>query len=358
MSIPNFLKRDSRPPVAFHSKGGGRELSSIGFLEEPHEKAHEAEGARRATIKAHPSTPPHTRPYGLTSTLLSNLHLRGGACIRPGLHFNLCFLLFLIMFLVAACGLDLSPTANGTPGTSPTSILTTPTPALNVWNKGGPGVEVRYEDWKSPGGAEDIVTIVRLDPHLINLSVGYQPTQPLLLSAWMQQEQATAIINGGYFDQNDNATGLVVSNGQTYGDSYDGFGGMLSVDAQGNINLRSLHEQPYDPNSEQLQQATQSSPMLVLPGGQRADFSANATGSRRSVVAMDKQGRLLFIVCPDLEFSLDELADQLVSSDLSIDVALNLDGGASTGLFVNSGSQQVAIDSMAKLPIVIIVKAK
>src|SRR5207248_1691700 len=171
--------------------------------------------------------------------------------------------------------LDLSPTANGTPGASPTATLATPTPTLNVWNEGGPGIEVRYEDWKSPGGAEDTVTIVRFDPHRFKLSVGYQPTQPLLLSDWMQQEPATAIINGGYFDQNDNATGLVISNGQPFGDSYDGFGGMLSVNAQGNITLRSLHEQPYNPNSEQLQQATQSSPMLVLPRGQREDFNAN-----------------------------------------------------------------------------------
>ncbi len=130
------------------------------------------------------------------------------------------------------------------------------------------------------------------------------------------------------------------------------------LNAQGNISLRSLHQQPYNPGSEQLQQATQSSPMLVLPGGQRADFDADASSSRRSVVAMDKQGRLLFIISPDPTFSLDEIADQLVNSDLSINLALNLDGGASTALYVNSGSQHVAIDSLAKLPIVIIVKAK
>jgi len=262
------------------------------------------------------------------------------------------------MFPLLACSLSFSQTANGTPGTSTNNASGTSTPTLNVWSEGGPGVEVRYEDWKGPSGAEDTVTIVRFDLHQINLSIGYQPAQPLLMSNWMQQEKATAIINGGYFDQNDNATSLVVSNGQTFGTSYNGFGGMLSVDARGNISLRSLHQQPYDPSSEQLQQATQSSPMLVLQSGQRADFDANAASSRRSVVAMDKQGRLLFIICPDSEFSLDELADQLVSSDLSINQALNLDGGASTGLFVNSGNQHVAIDSMAKLPIVIIVKAK
>lgn len=173
----------------------------------------------------------------------------------------------------------------------------------------------------------------------------------------MQQEHATAIINGGYFDNQNNATALVVFNGQSFGSSYNGFGGMLSVNSSDHIALRSLSQQPYDPSNEQLRQATQSSPMLIS-GGKATQFNANAAGSRRSVVAMDKQGRLLFIASPGTAFSLGELEDLLASSDLSIDRALNLDGGASTGLYVNAGKQQVAIDSFTNLPIVIIVKAK
>jgi uncharacterized protein YigE (DUF2233 family) len=175
------------------------------------------------------------------------------------------------------------------------------------------------------------------------------------ISDWTQQEHPLALINGGFFDQQYNATALVVSNGKVFGQSYDGFGGMLSVDPRGALSLRSLHQQPYNPNTEQLEQATQSSPILMLDG-KRTQFDADASQTRRSVVAMDKQGRLLFIVSPNPIFSLDELADELVSSDLSIETALNLDGGSSTGLYVG-GSSPVSIDSLGKLPIVIIVKA-
>jgi exopolysaccharide biosynthesis protein len=97
--------------------------------------------------------------------------------------------------------------------------------------------------------------------------------------------------------------------------------------------------------------------MLVL-NGKATQFNADAGGSRRSIVAIDKQGRLLLIASPSTAFSLGELEDLLVSSDLSIDRALNLDGGASTGLYVNSGNQKVAIDSVAKLPIAIIIQSK
>jgi exopolysaccharide biosynthesis protein len=269
---------------------------------------------------------------------------------RP--YFKLYILLCFLLLPLASCDLFPSVTVNITPVPSSSSGT-----QLNVWNRVATGVEVRYEDWKIPGGDDDTVTIVRFDLHKIKLSVGYQPGQPLLMNEWMQQEHATALINGGYFDQQDKATALVVSNGKVFGESYTGFGGMLSVDDHGTVNLRSLRQQPYDPNNEQLEQATQSTPML-MSGGKRTQFSADASQTRRSVVAMDKQGHLLFIVSPNQVFSLDELADQLVSSDLSIEVALNLDGGSSTGLYVNGGSSHLAIDSLAKLPLVIIVKAR
>jgi exopolysaccharide biosynthesis protein len=50
------------------------------------------------------------------------------------------------------------------------------------------------------------------------------------------------------------------------------------------------------------------------------------------------------------------MADLLASSDLSIQTALNLDGGASTGMYLHTGNQNVTIDSVTTLPIVIIIK--
>jgi uncharacterized protein YigE (DUF2233 family) len=272
--------------------------------------------------------------------------------MTPKRFIKLFLLLCLLIFPLVGCDILPSVTISVTPAPS-TSNGT----QMNVWDRVANGVEVRNEDWKNGNGDDDTVTIVRFDIRKIKVSVGYQPGQPMSMSDWTQQEHPLAIINGGYFDQQFNATALVVSNGKVFGESYTGFGGMLSVDSRGSIRLRSLHQQPYNPNSEQLEQATQSVPVLML-GGKRTQFNADASQTRRSIVAMDKQGRLLFIVSPNPIFSLDELADQLVSSDLSIEIALNLDGGSSTGLYVNGGSPHVAIDSLAKLPLVIIVKAR
>ena len=272
----------------------------------------------------------------------------------PARAFAVALLLLLLTISLVACdgptinfGATSTPTTTGLPGNA----------QFNTWYAAAPGISVRYEDWKTADSDDDTITIVRIDPRSVTLSIGYQPNKPLLMSQWMKQEGAAAIINGGYFDQNDQATALVISNGQTYSSTYTGFGGMLSMDSNGHIALRSLRQQPYDPG-ESLVQATQCSPMLV-EGGKRTQFNADPSQSRRSIVAMDKNGNLLFISSPDEVFTLDQIADLLVSSDLSITTALNLDGGASTGLYVNGSAQtHVTIDSYVLLPLVVIIKEK
>jgi exopolysaccharide biosynthesis protein len=239
-------------------------------------------------------------------------------------------------------------------GSTPTDT-TGGNPPLNQWTQLAPGIEIRREHWKSAGPDEDTVTISRFDLHHLQMSVGYQPDHPLSLVSWQKQTGAVAVFNGGYFDDHNRTTGLTISDGQSYGTSYPDFGGLFAVDAQGNVILRALSQQPYDPDAEQLQQATESSPMLVIDG-KRTQFNANASSSRRTVVALDTEGRLLFIISPGGSFTLDEMADAVSSSDLHLQTALNLDGGASTGMYIKTANQNIDLDSVSTLPIVITIK--
>jgi uncharacterized protein YigE (DUF2233 family) len=267
----------------------------------------------------------------------------------------------LLTYLVVSCmfasillACDMNPYfrlgSNSTSTTIPTNGS-----VLNQWAPITTGIDIRYEHWKSPGPNEDTVTITRFDTRLFHVSVGYQPNQPLSLADWQKKTGAIAIFNGGYFDSQNRTTGLTISNGESFGTSYPNFGGLLAVDTQGNLLLRSLRLQPYNPTTEQLQQATESSPMLVIDG-KRTQFDANASNSRRTVVALDTQGRLLFIISPGGTFTLDETADLVTNSDLNIQTALNLDGGASTGMFIKTNKKTLAINSISKLPIVIMIK--
>jgi uncharacterized protein YigE (DUF2233 family) len=201
------------------------------------------------------------------------------------------------------------------------------------------------------------VIVVRIDPLRVRLRVAYAPDHPRSLRTWFGERQPLAAINGGFFTPKYASTALVISDGAASGDSYQGFGGMLAVTRQGEISLRALRDQPYDPD-EPLDQVIQSFPMLVFTGGVPADIKDNGERARRTVLAQDRASRLLLIVCPSRSFTLREMAEWLAASDLEIDRALNLDGGSSTGLFLDAGGLHQEIDSLGPLPLVLFVEAK
>jgi uncharacterized protein YigE (DUF2233 family) len=238
---------------------------------------------------------------------------------------------------------------------SPSTGTADSNPPLNQWTQVAPGIEIRREHWKSAGPDEDTVTISRFDLHHFQISVGYQPDHPLSLADWEKQTGSVALFNGGYFDEHNRATGLVISDGQSFGTSYPDFGGLFAVDTQGNVILRALSQQPYDPATEELRQATEASPMLVIDG-KRTQFNANASSSSRTVVALDTAGHLLFIVSPERAFTLDEMADVVSSSDLHLQTALNLDGGASTGMYIKTTNRNITLTPISNLPIVIMIR--
>jgi hypothetical protein len=75
-------------------------------------------------------------------------------------------------------------------------------------------------------------------------------------------------------------------------------------------------------------------------------------------VAQDFGGRILLIVAPRGYLGLHELAVFLAESDLGIDIALNLDGGYSTGLWLEADEGSARIDSRVAVPSVISVETR
>jgi exopolysaccharide biosynthesis protein len=265
------------------------------------------------------------------------------------------------LLLLAACVPDaaLRDVATTPQSSATTSTTTTPDggivlPDDSGWQQVDDAMEVRTLRLSAATSATD-VTVVRFDPSAYRISVKYDPFAPGFLSDWNDALEPLAMINGGYFDENKRATGLVIFDGVKRSESYQGFGGMVVVNAQGQFELRSLRRQPYDPD-EQLQQAMQSSPMLIQPGGEISQLEANDDRSRRSVIARDRQGRVLLIAIDLPMLTLSELAEALKQSDLDLDAALNLDGGRSTGLYLNTDAKRIAINSYDQLPLVLTVE--
>lgn len=273
----------------------------------------------------------------------------------------------LLVIVIQACGiplaeptpqLDLLPSTTATPALPTTLPPPIASPATDPqWPVRGTLVELRVISVARDDQPVAEVFVVRCDPTQVRLRVGYDSTMPRSLRAWFAQERPVAMINGGFFNPQFEPTALLISDGVTFGNSYQGFGGMFAVTPDGNVSIRPLRDQPYQ-DVEVLSQAIQSFPMLVFPGGLAAAPDDNGQKARRSVVALDQQGRLLLIAAPASVFTLTELAQWLVNSDLGIDRALNLDGGSSTGLFVNDGSAQLALDSFGPLPGVLLIERR
>ena len=274
-----------------------------------------------------------------------------------------------LIALLAGCGATrVAPTAAPTRPVAtlfPTAAISTPaapppaapTPPDTGWQPGRPGVELRRVQASAADRPAIPLTIVRLDPARVRLRVAYTPDQPRGMRSWFEERRPVAAINGGFFTPENRATALLISDGVASGASYDGFGGMLAVAPDGGVSLRALRDQPYEPG-EALDQALQSFPMLVFPGGTPAALEDDGRRARRSVVALDRAGRVLLLASPSSDFTLRELADWLSQSDLEVDRALNLDGGSSTGLYLSDGALHEEIDSFGALPIVLLVEAR
>lgn len=233
-----------------------------------------------------------------------------------------------------------------------------PPPPDTGWRALERGAELREMD-VAAGSAVERVTIVRLAPKNLRFRVLYAPGHPRPVSAWADEFHALLVVNGGYFDPEGYATALLVSGGQRAGVPLGDFAGMFAVDAGGQVSVRWLREQPYDP-AEELAEAVQSFPVLVKPGGVMGFPAAADEGrpARRTVVAQDGAGRILFIVAPRGYLGLHEMAVFLADSDLGVEIALNLDGGGSTGLWLNPGAGGVEIDSITPVPSVIVVEER
>ena len=243
-----------------------------------------------------------------------------------------------------------------------TAVAVTPTPISDTgWELLRPGLERRVirlvDEAERP---LERLYVVRLQPELYRVTIAYRPGEAQSMAAWQEETRALLLVNGGFFTAEMVATGRIVVDGVGSGVSYKGFGGMLvvaadSADSVESVSVRSLEERPYDPN-ELLAYGVQSFPLLVKPGGEIGYPEEDGQQARRTVVGMDGDGRLLFILAPNGTFTLHELSRYLLASDLALEIALNLDGGTSTGLRLAEPAEE--IPAFVPLPAVIAIYSR
>ena len=132
-----------------------------------------------------------------------------------------------------------------------------------------------------------------------------------------------AAINGGYFERDLRPSGLLIDEGRQV-QAKSGGSGAVVID-QGRLRLAWLREAEAGPRASVLQ----AWPFLVEPGGADGIHRDDGKRSRRSAVGLDAAGRGLLIAVPVDGVTLRELMG--ICRELGAVVALNLDGGPSTG---------------------------
>ena len=276
-----------------------------------------------------------------------------------------------VALALAACSTSAAtstpaPTITASPATrtpaarqTPTAIAQPPIPTAPVPVR--PGIEILVVPLAVTGvEAGEVLVVARIDPAKVDVRVRYAPKKPLPVQTWLADEAADLVINAGYFTQDNLATGLLIADGAITGQTYRGFGGLFAVRAgpPASLSLQWLKEKPYVADRK-ITQAVESFPMLVRGGKVVDGINDDGRRNRRSFVALDKSGRLLLGVSRYASLTLTDLAAALAGqSALAVDAALNLDGGASSGLGIRAPADALAIDSFEAVPAVITVTGK
>lgn len=272
-------------------------------------------------------------------------------------------LLFFLLMSVGLLACSLTSSAKPTPSSAPTSALLFYTPPAsepnleNGWIPVQEGIERRDFRVTSPFAFQPFTLVaVRIDPQKTVFRAHYTPTEWLTIRDWATElGKPLVVVNANFFTSGGEAVGLVVADGQSYGYSLDGYGGMLEVTHHQAVRIRSLVNEPFQ--NERFLQVVQGFPLLIERGGQPASTGAGFDDpARRTMLAQDKQGRILIMITPLGQLTLRNAQKWLYNTaDLEIDIAFGLDGGKSTGLFLNTPEGEIFYPSIDPVAVVLAV---
>jgi exopolysaccharide biosynthesis protein len=164
------------------------------------------------------------------------------------------------------------------------------------------------------------------------------PQQEGDLASAMQVAGCLAGVNGNYFHPDRTSLGLVVSDGVTIHQPERArlLSGIMTV-GDGRITLQRFAE--FKPGKK-IRQALQCGPFLIDHGKPVPGLNATAVAARTVLLGNGKDVWALLICEP---VTLAEMAEILATgrnfSELNIGRAMNLDGGSSTGMWVNAEPQ-------------------
>ncbi len=184
----------------------------------------------------------------------------------------------------------------------------------------------------------DIITAHELDRHQASVD------------QFAHRSQALIAINGGFFDKNYQPLGLRIGNTHQYSPVKDisWWGIFYIFNHTPHITNFSHYSQHNHPDF-----AIQSGPRLVIHG---QIPSLKPGHAERTALGITKNNHLIILVTDHAPMTTYELAKLMQSSPLSCQDALNLDGGSSSQLYVQTDNFQLNVQGFSGVSDAIIVK--
>jgi hypothetical protein len=213
------------------------------------------------------------------------------------------------------------------------------TPVSHFWQLLFPGAEVTRTD--------DGLAVLRHAPNLVRYDVLFEgnPDDARFLSQWLDETpQAMAGVNCGFYWEHEDEylhMGLLELDGQRLAPVRAHWGAALIV-RDGKAGIVRKPKKTIPP----MIFGIQGWPTLLWRGSVVAELDETDV-ARRTAVGVDASGRVLWVVDPQGS-TLRAFAQRLRQPDIGLVDAVNLDGGASTGLRWREepGGPQSGVDSM------------
>ncbi len=169
-----------------------------------------------------------------------------------------------------------------------------------------------------------------------------------------RKSRARFCINANFFDENGNPLGLVISRGVIVSKMHKGGKTLTAVfsSSRNGVSINSRNDFSY----ESALEAVQAGPKLLANGEPVAGLKEKSVASKRSGVCIDKSGRVIFFFAsnPIRGVSFESLQSVLRHPSINCVDALNLDGGGSSQLFLETrNGVTTSIRGQEEIPVAI-----
>jgi len=203
---------------------------------------------------------------------------------------------------------------------------------------------------------EATVIIYRFNPKLFAFNFGVSTGTHGMAEWSAAYSNATLLVNGVYFHDDNLPSGYLVVDGKRIGDRQFDLDKSGLIDLSGDTHvLDTSVDTP--PSLANFTDAAQSYP-FYFKSGLPAIKEDSHQPARRSFFGKDKLGNVYIGVVPSSQISLYQVMQLLDETNVDWANVINLDGGPSTGLFAHTQKRFEELPSLFPVPNVIVVTKK